>query len=418
MAKTFRAWNPHQEHLFPRSLKEFVPAGHTAHFIVQLVTEELNLTDILGRYTEVRGYPPHSPKMMTALLLYGYMRAVYSSRKLSQACEERTDFMVITGMTTPDHRSIASFRKRHRKALTGLFQQVVKLCEKAGLVKLEHVAIDGTKIQANASLSKGMTYGDIQKTEQELGRRWLEEAERVDAEEDALHGSKRGDEFPTAKEALERIRKAKRELEEEDFQKRAEREKAEKEGKKPQSKVKKRTAPPQEARYNFTDPESGLMKSRQGFMQAYNSQIAVDSKHQVIVACEVSRAKNDLEELVPLVEQIKRTLGRNPDEVSADTGYCSTENLLVMKRKRIRAYIPKSDKMADKGLVREMSLRLRRAGRRSRYHLRKQVVEPVFGTMKSARGFLQFRMRGLPNVATEWALACSAHNLWKLSRAV
>ena len=150
MAKTFRAWNPHQEHLFPRSLKEFVPAGHTAHFIVQLVTEELNLTDILGSHTEERGYPPHSPKMMTALLLYGYMRAVYSSRKLSQACEERTDFMVITGMTTPDHRSIASFRKRHREALTGLFQQVVKLCEKAGLVKLEHVAIDGTKIQANA----------------------------------------------------------------------------------------------------------------------------------------------------------------------------------------------------------------------------------------------------------------------------
>jgi hypothetical protein len=152
-------------------------------------------------------------------------------------------------------------------------------------------------------------------------------------------------------------------------------------------------------------------------MQAYNSQIAVDSKHQVIVACEVSRAKNDLEELAPLVEQIKRNLGRNPDEVSADTGYCSTENLVVMKRKKIRAYIPKSYKMADKGLVREMSLRLRRAGRRSRYHLRKQVVEPVFGTMKSARGFLQFRMRGLPNVATEWALVCSAHNLWKLSRA-
>ena len=345
------------------------------------------------------------------------MRGVYSSRKLSQACEERTDFMVITGMTKPDHRSIASFRKRHGEALKGLFQQVVKLCEKAGLVKLEHVAIDGTKIQANASPSKGMTYGEIKKTEEGLAKRWLEEAERIDAEEDAIHGDKRGDEFPTAKEALERIRKAKKELEEEDNQKRAEREKAEKEGKKPQSKTKKRTEPPHEARYNFTDPESGLMKSRQGFMQAYNSQIAVDSKHQVIVACGVSRAKNDLEELVPLVKQIRRNLGRTPDEVSADTGYCSTENLAVMKRKKVRAYIPKSDKMVDKGLVREMSLRLRRAGRRSRYRLRKQVVEPVFGTVKSARGFLLFRMRGLKNVSIEWALVCSAHNLWKLSRA-
>jgi transposase len=418
MAKTFRAWSPYQEHLFPRSLKEFVPEGHTAHFIVQLVMHELNLLAILESYTEERGYPPHSPKMMTALLLYGYMRGVYSSRRLSQACDERTDFMVITGMTKPDHRAIASFRKRHRDALAGLFQQVVKLCEKAGLVTLEHVAIDGTKIQANASYSKGMTYGEIKKTEEELSRRWLEEAERIDAEEDEIHGDKRGDEFPTAKEALDRIRKAKAELEEEDKEKRIGREKAEKEGRKPQSKTKKRTAPPSEARYNFTDPESGLMKSRQGFVQAYNSQIAVDSEHQVIVACDVSRAKNDLEELIPLVEQITRNLGRNPDEVSADTGYCSTENLSVMKRRKIRAYIPRSEKMADKGVVREMTLQLRKAGRRSRYRLRKQVVEPVFGTMKSARGFIQFRMRGLQNVATEWALACSAHNLWKLSRAI
>jgi transposase len=381
------------------------------------VTEELNLESILSSSVEERGYPPHSPKMMTALLLYGYMRGVYSSRKLSQACEERTDFMVITGMTKPDYRSIASFRRRHREELTGLFQQIVRLCEKAGLVKLEHVAIDGTKIQANASQSKGMTYGEIKKTEEDLSQRWLEEAERVDSEEDKIHGDKRGDEFPTAKEALERIRKAKKELEEEDKNKLAEREKAEKYGEKPQSKTKKRTSPPNEARYNFTDPESGLMKGRQGFMQAYNSQIAVDSTHQVVVACEVSRAKNDLEELIPLVEQIKHNLSRNPDEVSADTGYCSTENLVIMKQKEIRAYIPKSARMADKGVVREMTLRLRRAGRRSRYRLRKQVVEPVFGTMKSARGFLHFRMRGLKNVAAEWALVCSAHNLWKLSKA-
>ncbi len=416
MGKTFRAWDTHQEYLFPRSLKEFVPEGHTAHFIVELVTNELDLKPILRTYREERGYPPHSPRMMTALLLYGYMRGVYSSRKLSQACEERTDFMVVAGMTKPDHRSIAAFRKRHTEALTGLFEQILTLCTKAGLVTLGHVAIDGTKIKANASQSKGMTYDDLKKTEQRLSKQWIQEAERIDAEEDKAHGDKRGDEFPTAKEALERVRKARKELEAEEAQKRKEREKAEETGKKPKSKAKKRTEPPAEARHNFTDPDSGLMKSRQGFIQAYNSQVAVDAEHQVIVACDVSRAKNDLEELVPLVKKIKQTLRKNPKEISADIGYCSTENLVAMKEEEIRAYIPKSDKIADKGVVKEMTLRLRRGGKRSRYRLRKQVVEPVFGIVKSARGFVQFLMRGLTNVATEWSLVCSAHNLWKLSR--
>ena len=158
------------------------------------------------------------------------------------------------------------------------------------------------------------------------------------------------------------------------------------------------------------------MKSRQGFIQAYNSQVAVDAAHQVIVACEVSREKNDLNELIPLVEKIEKSLGKGPVEVSADVGYCSNENLSTMKEKQIRAYIPKSERMADRGVVREMTLRLKRAGRRSRYRLRKQVVEPVFGTMKSARNFTQFLMRGLRNVGAEWALLCSAHNLWKLAR--
>lgn len=161
MGKTFRAWEPYQDCLFPRSLKEFVPEGHLAHFIVELVTNDLDLAKILASYQEERGYPPHSPKMMTALLLYGYMRGVYSSRRLSQACDERTDFMVVAGMTKPDHRSIAAFRKRHAEALTGLFGQILLLCEKAGLVTLEHVAVDGTKIKANASQSQGMTYDEL-----------------------------------------------------------------------------------------------------------------------------------------------------------------------------------------------------------------------------------------------------------------
>ena len=409
MAKTFRAWAPEQDMLFPANLRDLLPGGHPAHFILRVVSKELDLREVFESYREERGYPPHSPKMMTAILLYGYMRGVYSSRKLSEACDERTDFMLISGMTRPDHRSIAGFRRRHAEALKGLFEQVVKLCEQAGLVRLQHVAIDGTKMKANASQSKGMSYADIKK--------WLEEAERIDAEEDKEFGEdKRGDEFPDAEEAIERFRRAKRELEEEDKKKKEGREKAEKEGRKPQSKVKRAAEPSGEARYNFTDSESGLMKSRQGFIQAYNSQVAVDAAHQVIVACEVSREKNDLNELIPLVEKIEKSLGKGPVEVSADAGYCSNENLSTMKEKQIRAYIPKSERMADRGVVREMTLRLKRAGRRSRYRLRKQVVEPVFGTMKSARNFTQFLMRGLRNVGTEWALLCSAHNLWKLAR--
>ena len=409
MAKTFRAWAPEQDMLFPANLRDLLPGGHPAHFILRVVSKELDLREVFESYREERGYPPHSPKMMTAILLYGYMRGVYSSRRLSEACDERTDFMLISGMTRPDHRSIAGFRRRHAEALKGLFEQVVKLCEQAGLVRLQHVAIDGTKMKANASQSKGMSYADIKK--------WLEEAERIDAEEDKEFGEdKRGDEFPDAEEAIERFRRAKRELEEEDKKKKEGREKAEKEGRKPQSKVKRAAEPSGEARYNFTDSESGLMKSRQGFIQAYNSQVAVDAAHQVIVACEVSREKNDLNELIPLVEKIEKSLGKGPVEVSADAGYCSNENLSTMKEKQIRAYIPKSERMADRGVVREMTLRLKRAGRRSRYRLRKQVVEPVFGTMKSARNFTQFLMRGLRNVGTEWALLCSAHNLWKLAR--
>ena len=409
MAKTFRAWAPEQDMLFPANLRDLLPGGHPAHFILRVVSKELDLREVFESYREERGYPPHSPKMMTAILLYGYMRGVYSSRKLSEACDERTDFMLISGMTRPDHRSIAGFRRRHAEALKGLFEQVVKLCEQAGLVRLQHVAIDGTKMKANASQSKGMSYADIKK--------WLEEAERIDAEEDKEFGEdKRGDEFPDAEEAIERFRRAKRELEEEDKKKKEGREKAEKEGRKPQSKVKRAAEPSGEARYNFTDSESGLMKSRQGFIQAYNSQVAVDAAHQVIVACEVSREKNDLNELIPLVEKIEKSLGKGPVEVSADAGYCSNENLSTMKEKQIRAYIPKSERMADRGVVREMTLRLKRAGRRSRYRLRKQVVEPVFGTMKSARNFTQFLMRGLRNVGAEWALLCSAHNLWKLAR--
>lgn len=418
MSKTFRDWNPRQNYLFPPSLSDFVPEDHVCHFILTLVNEELDIREILESYVEERGYPPHSPKMMTVLLLYGYMKGVYSSRKLSQACRERTDFMYVSGMCRPDHRPIASFRKRHMAALEGIFKQVVQLCAEAGLIQMKHVAIDGTKIRANASSSKNMSYSDLKKSEERLVSEWFEQAEAADREEDARYGEdKRGDEFPRAAEALERVRKAKKTLEERDRKSREERKKAEQEEGKPKSKTKERTEPPEDKQYNFTDPDSGLMRSRQGFIQGYNSQIAVDAESQIIVACSVSQAKNDLEELIPVVQEIKDNVSRFPEEVSADSGYCSTENLTKLKQKGIRGYIPKTDKIANVGIIREMSQRLKKGGRRSRYRIRKYTVEPVFGIIKSARSYSGFLMRGIDSVKTEWALVCSAHNLWKLAKA-
>jgi transposase len=418
MSKTFRAWNQNQEHLLPRSLKEYVPAEHPAHFIVKLVSEELNMNVILSSYKELRGYPPHSPKMMTAVLLYGYMRGVYSSRKLSEACQERTDFMVVSGMNTPDHRPIAMFRRKHGEALSELFVQVLKLCKQAKLFNLNHVAVDGTKIKGNASLTQNTSYAQLIDDEKSIAQEWIEKAEQIDREEDELFGEdNRGTEFPTAEEALRRIREAKKQLEEQDKKEREDRQKAEEKGTKPKSKTKKRCAPPPDKQYNFSDPDSGIMRTAKGYVQGYNAQVAVDTKTHIIVACGVSRAKNDLNELIPILKQIPRNCKKQAREISADSGYCTHENLKALKRHKVRGYLPKTDKMANVGIVRDMSLRLKRAGKRSRYHLRKITAEPVFGIIKSARGFGQFLLRGIKNVSIEWFLACTAHNLWKLAAA-
>jgi transposase len=221
MSKTFRPWDIEQRWLLPPSVHELVGAGHVAHFVRDTVREDLDLGAILSVYSEERGYPPYHPTMMVALLLYAYSRGVYSSRRIAQACEERVDFMAVTAMNQPDFRTIAKFRQRHLKALSDLFVQVLKLCRAAGLAKLGHVALDGTKVQANASVHKAMSYGRMLETEKRLTAEvsaWFAGAEATDAQEDRAHGSdRRGDEMPdwvankTAR--LERIRVAKATLE-------------------------------------------------------------------------------------------------------------------------------------------------------------------------------------------------------------
>lgn len=433
MGKQFREWNVEQEYLFPRSVKEFVPAGHLAHFVRELVVNELDLKLILNDYVEERGYPPYDPRMMTAVLLYSYTQGLYSSRKIARACEERVDFMAVSGMNAPDFRTISKFRKRHLEALGELFIQVLKLCKEAKIVKLGHVSLDGTKVQANASKGRSKSYKTLTKEERELREEvssWFEKAEAIDADEDELYGKdRRGDELPDwvkdKSQRLKRIKEARETLENKDKEERAAREKAEKEGRKPPSKAKKRDKPQETRKHNFTDPDSEMLKTRNGYVQGFNAQIAVDAESYVIVSSDVCSAKNDLDQLIPTLDQIEDNFGRQAAELSADAGYCSEENLKELNKRNVRGYIAigkgvpgeRKKRIEPGSLVAQMSTRLKKGATRTRYRLRKRTVEPVFGTIKSARGFRQFLLRGIDSVKAEWNLVCTAHNILKLAKA-
>ena len=440
MAKTFRPYVPEQSFLFPPSLLEFVPPGHAAHFVRKLVCESLDLSEIYAAYGEDRGFPPYHPAMMTALLLYAYSLGIYSSRRIARSCVERVDFFAVTGMQKPDFRTISDFRKRHLKALEGLFVQVLQLCREAGLVSLGHVALDGTKIQANASKRKAMSYGRMNEREKELSSKvskWLADAEAADASEDAEHGDKSGDELPgwvvNDKARLEKIRAAKAALEaqakanaKEDKDRRERDPKAVKVDYSHKWWTRDGNVKPK-AQRNFTDPESRIMLSSGGFLQGYNGQIAVDSKAQIIVARHLLNEQSDQTSLPILLAQIKFNTGRQAREISADSGYCSEANLAECARRGISAYIaigrqqhgkpvPDAGRAAPAPKSRRgrMLAKLARAGYRSRYRIRKQTVEPVFGQIKEARGFRRFLLRGVEKVRGEWNLLCTAHNLTKL----
>jgi transposase len=442
MSKSFRDWSLDQALLLPPSVHDFVRPDHLSRFVIALVREELDLAAIFASYRGEQGQPPYHPAMMVALLLYSYAVGVYSSRRIAKACAERVDFMAIVALDAPDFRTISEFRRRHLAALSGLFVQVLQLCEQAGLVKLGHVALDGTKIKANASKHKAMSYERMTKREAELAAevdRWLKAAEAADVEEDKAFGAdKRGDELPAwvanKQQRLAKIREAKAALEAEAKAK-AEAEKAARakdEANKPRPG--RKPAPPSDvpqakAQRNFTDPESRILKTKDGFIQGYNAQAAVDAAGQVIVAHGLSNAGNDQQQLSPMLDAIEANTGELPDELSADAGYCSEANLEGLEQKRVSGYVAtgrqKHGEVAATGertyragsRLAAMATKLKRAGRRSRYRLRKQVVEPVFGQIKQARGFRQFLLRGIEKVTAEWAMICTVHNLLKLAKA-
>ena len=441
MSKDFRPWKIDEAQLLPANVQDYVPKDHLGRFILALVREELDLSAIAGSYRSGLGQPPFDPRLMTALLLHGYASGIYSSRRLAKSAVERADFMMIVAGDPPDFRTISEFRRRHLKALAALFVQVLRLAEKAGLVRLGHVALDGTKIKANASKHKAMSYAHMKKREAELAAevdRWLEAAEAADVEEDRLYGHKRGDEMPDwvadKQKRLEKIRQAKAELEAE-AKAAAEAEMRRREQAEVQRKAEGRQksgrtpAPPKQepdgkTQRNFTDPESRILKTRDGYVQGYNAQAAVDEKAQIIVAHDLTQSMSDQNQLVPLMDGIKDNLGCEPKEASADAGYLSEANLAALAERKISAYVaagrakhPGEVKRRITGpLTKAMRDKLKRAGWRSRYRLRKQIVEPVFGQIKQARGFRQFLLRGIEKVRAEWALICTAHNLTKMAR--
>ena len=433
MGKSYRPYLPEQDLLLPPSLRDWLPESHLVYFVSDVV-DQLDLSAIESVYEkEWRGQPPYHPRLMVKLLVYGYCRGVRSSRKIAQRLVEDVPFRVLAAGNQPDFRTISDFRKIHLEALEQLLQQVLRLALEAGAVKLGRVALDGTKMKANASKHKAMSWGRLKQAEKQIAaevKQMLREAEKADAAEDALHGpDKSGQELPEElqrrKTRLEKIRQAQKAL-----QQRA-REKAAAQDQAPEE---VRQAKPREKdQYNFSDPESRIMKGGDGFLQGYNAQAAVEGVCQLIVGQTVTQAANDKEQLTPLLQAVEQQAGQRPAEVLADSGYCSEQNLESLEsaaepEKQIEAYIAtRKDQHgqrrppAKRGPLRRAATRVERMKRKLQtragatvYAQRKWIVEPVFGQIKQGRGMRGFLFRGLEKVRGEWALICLTHNILKM----
>ena len=426
MAKTYRPYLPDQDFLLPPSLRHWLPEDHLVYFVSDLV-DELDLSAILQVYeAEERGFPPYHPVMLTKVLVYAYCVGIFSSRRIQRRLVEDVGFRVLAAGNEPDFRTIADFRKRHLTALSGFFEQVLRVASGMGLPQLGRVALDGTKVKANASKHKAMSYKRMGEKQRQLRaevQQLLAQAEATDAAEDAEYGAgRRGDDLPAElqrrESRLARIREAKRVLKE-----RAQDEAVAK-GQPAES-----ATPDPKAQYNFTDPESRIMKGPDGFVQAYNAQVAVDDA-QFIVGQAVTQEPNDKKQLVPMIATIAQQSGRTPRVLLADAGYCSDENVAATEHTEIDAYIstrkqahgerpgpcPRGPLPADATRVDRMTRKVQTQRGAAIYAARKMIVEPVIGQIKQARGFRQFLLRGLAKVQGEWSLVCTTHNILKLYR--
>jgi transposase len=432
MGKSYRPYYPDEELLLPPSLRDWLPENHLAYFVSDVV-DNLNLTAMDEVYgNEKRGQPPYDPQMMTKILVYGYCVGVFSSRRIERRLVEDIAFRVLAADNQPNFRTISDFRKIHLKALESLFEQVLKIALEAGAMKVGRVALDGTKVKANAGKHKAMSYDRMLEKEKQLKaevKQLLEQAEAADAEEDKHYGKdRRGDELPAELQRretrIEKIKEAKRAVEQ-----RA-RDKAAAEGAEPEQ-----ARPKGKDQYNFTDPESRIMKGADGFVQAYNAQAVVEPNLQLIVGQTVTQAANDREQLLPMMEVVEQQSGQRPAAVLADSGYCSEKNLEQLDseenpERRIIGYVAgdrqKHGEHRDtcprgplpKGATRvdRMKRKLKTKAGKAVYAARKAIVEPVFGQIKQARGFRQFLLRGIDKVRGEWSLVCLTHNILKIYR--
>lgn len=449
MAYNFIESNRDQTYLMPPSLREWLPEGDLAWFILDAV-DQMDLTGMYLKYrSDGKGQAAYEPSMMVALLLYAYSLGLRSSRQIERLCERDIAFRVIAANQRPDHSTIARFRQENGKGLEQFFTDVLKLCAKAGLVKVGVVALDGTKLKANAALEANRTYLHIEKEVKKM----LTEAEAQDAEEDKLYGKdKRGDELPNDLRArasrLKRLKECKQRLEEEAAARATQqKEKIEarealesetgrkKRGRKPNEPT---PEPEAETKANPTDPDSRIMKTRRGYVQGYNGQ-AVVTERQIIVAAELTTQENDVNQLHPMVERAQENISalelkyQALKSVLADAGYCSEANIekidpvgpehLIATRKdwkqrqalaesppprgRIPHDLSKRDRMERKLLTQRG---------RALYKKRGQIVEPVFGQIKAGRGITTLMRRGFEACAQEWKLICATHNLLKLWR--
>lgn len=481
--KAYRPYTPEQSYLLPPSPREWLPEGHLSKFVLELVND-LDLGEIERKVQakDARGERPYSPKMMTALLLYAYSTGVFSSRRIERATVEDVAFRFLSGNEQPHFTTINQFRAKHREALAALFVQVLEACMSAGLVKLGHVAIDGTKMKANASKHKAMSYDRLVKDDTRLRaevEQLLQQAEAVDAAEDAAAGEyDPQEEIRLRQERLKKMAEVREALRRETAAKRAARleaqaaelrEKAADSATAPRDqkgfvtlatardrKAEElrsragtetndddddlpRNSPPAtpdgepkpKAQRNFTDPQSRIMFRDGAFLQAYNAQIAVDEGNQIIVAAALSNQGPDTEYFEPMLRRVVENCDAVPHCVTADSGYFSPANVRFAESVGTEPFIAvgghRRDGLPDEEAVpgwarspaaQVMNAVLTTKAGHAAYARRKATVEPVFGQIRSCRGYQQVSFRGLFKSRCEWLFVCATHNLLKLWRAM
>jgi transposase len=461
VGKTFRAFDPDQILLMPPSLSDWLPQDHLARFVVELVDEVLDLSAIYASYQEVRGYPPYDPRLMVRLLIYGYTTGVRSSRAIERKCVEDVAFRFLAADQAPDYRSVARFRRRHLDALADLFVQSLRLAQRVGMVRMGRVALDGTKLRANASRHKAMSYARLVDKEQQVEAEiagleaavadLLADAEATDTADDARYGVDGTDadlpaELDRREKRLARLQAARAQIEAEAAARA--RVKAEAAEARRQDKagaadpaavaaVGDRAAvgakPKPKAQANFTDPESRIMKNSDGaYMQAYNGQAVVDDAHQIITAADVTDCASDCPSYTPMLDQAAANTGEHPGQALVDAGYCSDDNLdaaaarqaehgtatfMATGRLHHDEQVPPTPRgriPAEATLRQRMARRLRTKPGRAAYARRKAIVEPVFGQIITVHNGRRLLLRGIDGARGEWRLLAACHNLRKI----